>query len=193
MQPPKNLAELFEFYRDYVRILYAAVQAQNELPQEVLFEINVAFDHVSRIYTHGHAEAEEVVKAYSHLKRSCLDIFKLKVKETVDNYHVLQKIDTSIIDNGDFDRKMHQKINEIRQRSVQARQSDAATEHDDGAGGFTEWVDVYDLCSAFDRDFFRNQHVPWARSKQRMFTLKHLLWSIGVSIISGFLVALFFS
>lgn len=45
---PSNIAELFAFYHDYVKVLYSAVQTENALPQEVLFELNAAFDHLSR-------------------------------------------------------------------------------------------------------------------------------------------------
>lgn len=190
---PSDLNGLFRFYTDYVRLLYGAVQAKNELPQEALFEINAAFDHVSRIYALGDDESQQVEKAYSHLKRSCLDIFKLKVKETIDNYNDLRRVDTSIIDNGDFDREMHRAIEEIRRGSLAARQEDIVSKPDDGAGGFARWADVYKQCQNFDAEFFRNEKVHWARSKQRVFTLRQLLFAVGTGVIAGVLVTLLFS
>lgn len=76
MRQPKTFVELFEFYQSKVKLFYSAVQAENELPTEILFEINAAFDHVSRYHVYGQSEEEVVAKAYSHLKRACLDVFK---------------------------------------------------------------------------------------------------------------------
>ncbi len=45
---PTTFEELFAFYHQYVKLLYSDVQTQNVLPAETLFEMNAAFDHVSR-------------------------------------------------------------------------------------------------------------------------------------------------
>ena len=50
MKEPTTFTELFEFYQNNVKLFYSAVQAENELPTEILFEINAAFDHLSRHY-----------------------------------------------------------------------------------------------------------------------------------------------
>lgn len=102
---PKTFPELFQFYDDFVKILYAAIEAENELPQETLFEINAAFDHLSRHWISSQSEEHVVDKAYSHLKRSCLDIFKLFLRDTIDKHGRLTTLDTSIIDNGEFERE----------------------------------------------------------------------------------------
>ena len=47
---------------------------------ELLFEINSAFDHLKRIHVEKSPEEKESEKAYSHLKRGCLDAYKLKLK-----------------------------------------------------------------------------------------------------------------
>jgi hypothetical protein len=104
---PKTIEELFRFYNDYVKVLYALVQTENMLPNETLFEINAALDHLSRKWIYQDSEAHVVDKAYGHLKRSCLDIFKLQVAEARVQYEELRKLDTSAIDNGEFDKKLH--------------------------------------------------------------------------------------
>jgi len=104
MESPKTFEELFEFYDSYVKILYSSVQTENALPQEVLFEINAAFDHISRYWVLGESEEQAVSKAYSHLKRSCLDIFKIATKKAIDQYNELRQLDTSVIDNGEFEK-----------------------------------------------------------------------------------------
>jgi hypothetical protein len=60
---PKNLQELFEFYFDFVKPLYSEIQTRNELPYETLFELNAAFDHVSRIYTYGRMKKTTIIIA----------------------------------------------------------------------------------------------------------------------------------
>src|SRR5690242_4609010 len=100
---PKTFPDLFKFYHEYVKLLYSSVQTRNALPVETLFELNAALDHISRHWAYNESEAEVVDKALSHLKRSCLDIFRLKVKEQREQFKELRKVDTSIIDNGDFD------------------------------------------------------------------------------------------
>ena len=43
--------DVFQFYNDYVKILYSEIEARNNtLPVELLFEIHSAFDHLKRIY-----------------------------------------------------------------------------------------------------------------------------------------------
>ena len=186
MDKPKTFPELFTFYNDYVRLLYGAIQAQNALPQETLFEINAAFDHISRHWTHGHSEAEEVEQAFRHLKRSCLDIFKLIVKYTVDKYNDLCRIDTSIINNGTFDQQMHQLVAVIKAKSVVARQADSES-HDDIKESFALWVEVYKMCEQFNRDFFLSPHIQWARKKNRIFRTKEFLLSVAASFVAGLL------
>lgn len=103
MNPPKDFAELFDFYQNQVKVFYSAVQAENTLPLEILFELNAAFDHVSRHYVYGEPEHEVVLKSYSHLKRACLDVFKITLRETLDMADELAKIDVSLIDNGAYE------------------------------------------------------------------------------------------
>lgn len=68
LKTPKNLNELFEFYYEFVKPLYSQVQVKNELPAETLFELNAAFDHLSRHWKYDQSEEEAVDKAYGHLK-----------------------------------------------------------------------------------------------------------------------------
>ena len=71
---PTTFADLFKFYHEHVKILYSSVQVENVMPVELLFELNAALDHVSRHWCYGESEKEAVEKAYSHLKRCCLDV-----------------------------------------------------------------------------------------------------------------------
>jgi hypothetical protein len=187
---PQTFSEVFQFYSKYVKLLYCDVQATNVLPVEVLFELNAAFDHTSRHWVYGESEADVVKKVYSHLKRSCLDIFKLRVKETVEHHSELRKIDLSIIDNGKFEIKMRDLIHEIREGAKAARHQEGYTANDaDGfVAAFDHWEPVYENCVHFDRDFYRCKHVDWAKKKGFKISLKKFI----LGVITAGLVGAFF-
>jgi hypothetical protein len=103
---PRTIKELFEFYYEDFKPLYSHIQCLNEPPTELFFEVNAAFDHLSRYWHYGQSEEEVVNAAAAHLKRACFDAFKIIVRETVDHYDELRRTDTSIVDNGAFDRGM---------------------------------------------------------------------------------------
>ena len=74
-------AEVYQFYNDCVKTSYSEIEAKgNALPVELLFEINSAFDHLKRFHLGEEDELLSCEKAYSHLKRGLLDVFKLKLK-----------------------------------------------------------------------------------------------------------------
>jgi hypothetical protein len=187
---PQTFKEVFDFYSRYVKILYCDVQATNVLPVEVLFELNAAFDHASRFWIYGETEAAVSKKVYSHLKRSCLDIFKLRAKETLDHYAELRKIDLSFLDNGTFETKMRKLIHVIRKETREARSHEGKTSNDaDGwVEAFEKWQPVYEKCSQFDEEFYHNPHLDWARKKNfRMSTKKFLLSIIVAAIVGAFI------
>ncbi|MDR0635106.1 MAG: hypothetical protein LBF91_09030 [Azoarcus sp.] len=162
------LKDLFSFYHDYVKVLYGTTQASGTLSQETLFEINAAFDHISRIYAYGESADNAARKAYGHLKRSCFDIFKVGVREANRQYKELREIDTSIIDNGEFDKKLIALFGEIKKSSAKARQLEGkpgSLEEVDSA--FNMWQPVYERCLCLEDDFYENDKVEWAKQKER--------------------------
>ena len=186
-RPPQTFGELFEFYYTYVKLLYSQVQTTNQLPSEVLFEINAAFDHLSRHWRYGQDEGETVIKAYSHLKRSCLDIFKLKVKEVRDQYDELRKIDTSVLDNGKFDGEMRQLFAVIKKGATDARCFEGVTkgENDADVQAFDRWAPVYAQCQEFEERFYKHTGLDWAKKKGFHLTFKKGLLSIVSAVIVG--------
>jgi hypothetical protein len=184
---PQTFQEVFDFYSRYVKILYCDVQATNVLPVEVLFELNAAFDHASRHWVYGESEADVVKKIYSHLKRSCLDIFKVRAKQTLDHYDELKKLDTSLLDNGHFETNMRRLIHEIREGTREARRHEGFTSNDaeGSVEAFGRWQPVYDLCSQFDAKFYRHSHLDWARKKARKLTFKKFLVGLILAAIAG--------
>lgn len=184
---PQTFKEVFGFYNDYVKLLYCDVQATNVLPTEVLFELNAALDHASRHWVYGETEAAVSKKVYSHLKRSCLDIFKLRAKETLEHYAELKKLDLSLLDNGNFETQMRQMINVIREGTRNARKNEGKTTKDTAGmiEAFEGWQPVYQMCSQFDEQFYRHPHLDWARKKNLRISTKKFLVSILVAAIVG--------
>jgi hypothetical protein len=167
MGKPTSLKELFEFYYQEFKPLYSELAAGNSAPAETLYEVNAAFDHLSRFWQYGEPEAETIRCVSGHLKRGCFDAFKIILKQTSDNHDKLNKIDTSIIDNGRFDHGMHALWSEIRTLAIEARcregdSRDVEAWHE----AFDRWKEVYVRCKRFDREFFLNEHVGWARKKE---------------------------
>jgi len=148
-----------------VKPLYGLVQAEGALPQEMLFEINAALDHIARHWTLGESEAEAVARALGHFKRSCLDVFKILVREAGEQYRELRKIDTSTIDNGEFDRQLHQLWHEIKVESTEARRLEG--QPDDGSvPAFDKWQDVAEKCLRLRNDFLHHGSLEWAKRRE---------------------------
>lgn len=184
---PQDRTELFDFYQNQVKLYYSAVQSENELPVEVLFEINAAFDHLSRLYVYGEDEAVVVRKAYSHLKRSCLDVFKVAVREALKKYKELQSIDISLIDNGEFEKDLKRLVSEIKKGAVDARrlEGDPRTNSGSEIPAFDRWVPVYENCLRLEDDFYNHASVDWAKHKGRRLSLKTMTVSIIASVLLG--------
>jgi hypothetical protein len=163
--PPKTFEELFKFYLDYVKPLYSGIQVRNALPYEVLFELNAALDHISRKWTYREPDEQVLAKAYSHLKRCCLDIFKLQVKEATKQYNELRKIDTSSLDNGEFDNRLMKLYNDIKASAKEARKSegDKRFDTDEQVHAFDLWQPVFDMCVTFEEQFYNHPKLDWAR------------------------------
>jgi hypothetical protein len=186
---PKTTAELYAFYFEKVKPLYAAVQNQNKLPNEVLFEIHAAFDHLARIHIleFGESEADCVDKAFSHLKRACLDIFKLKTKETLDKFNELKKIDTSVLDNGEYDRNVRALIHKIKLGSEKARCFEGKYKSIPGdlrsSEAFDLWEPVLADCAEFEQKFYLHPNLEWAKRRDFLLTFTRIfLWIVGTAL-----------
>jgi hypothetical protein len=163
---PKNFAELFIFYNDFVKILYSSVQIENALPVELLFEINAALDHISRRWTYHEEEEQVVARAFGHFKRACLDVFKIKLRDTRKQYDELLKIDTGVIDNGEFDRELRQLWYGISTQAINARRLEGRTaKNDETVPHFELWKEVFDQCDRLEKDFYLNKNIEWAKKR----------------------------
>jgi hypothetical protein len=189
---PTTLPELFKFYHEYVKLLYASVSSGGILPQETLFELNAALDHISRYWVYKELEGEAVKKAYSHLKRSCLDVFKIKVNNANDQFKYLRTIDTSVLDNGEFDRNLIALHHEIRIGATNARRLEGESKNDtDGAiRAFELWQPVYEKCIQLETDFVLHPKLNWAKKRARWSRWKERLIGFVFGILAAFIVAL---
>jgi hypothetical protein len=183
METPGTFNELFQFYREKVKVLYSYCQLHNQLAQETLFEINAAWDHIARHFDSENVQPEEYVvgKAYSHLKRSCLDIFKLALKNANDQYHDISKTDLSLVDNGDgvFKKNLVSLLRRIREKAEVARREEG--KNFDFA--YETWWGMYLECRELEKDYYYSPKIQWAKKK----TFWNILWSILIAFLSGIL------
>jgi hypothetical protein len=155
----------------------------------MFFEVNAAFDHLSRHWYYREDESEVVKAASGHIKRGCFDAFKIIVTETVDHYAQLCRVDTSLIDNGEFERKMHVAIAEIRRGAVLARQAEGDSRNVEAwHRAYELWEPVLLQCAEFDQAFFRNPKVEWAKKKTRYRTWRYRAEGLILAIVGGLLV-----
>ncbi len=181
---PSTIDDLFKFYHEYVKLLYSYVQTQDTLPQETLFEINAAFDHLSRHWTIGESAEDACSKAYGHLKRSCLDVFKIKLRETRNQYDELGLIDTSSIDNGDYDRDLHLAFNKIRHDATEARRVEGQKDDNDAVPAFELWEDVFIQCLDFEKKYFLHDRLDWAKRRKLLQALKHMWTGVAIAVVA---------
>lgn len=191
MLQPKTWADLFDFYYKYVKPLYSAVSAENDLPLEVLFELNASLDHVARHWNPNAniPEHQCVKEAYGHMKRACFDIFKIFLRNAIDDFEKLQKVDTSLIDNGEFNKNLFALISRIKKNATIARENECF----DIDQAFNGWLTVWEDCKTFNDNFFLNEHVEWAIAKNRRFSLKAIVISSIISLIVGVIIKTIFS
>lgn len=184
---PNTFEELFKFYHEYVKLLYSSVQAGGSLPTEVLFELNAALDHVSRHWAYGETESAVVDKAYSHLKRSCLDVFKLKVKEANEQFSDLRSLDTSVLDNGEFDKELISLYDKIKKGATIARkgEGESANDSDSSIKAFDLWEPVYQDCIQLENDFYNHAKLQWAKKRVSKFKRKEFWLSVLTAFVVG--------
>jgi len=184
---PKTFEDLFKFYHEYVKLLYSSVQAGGTLPIEVLFELNAALDHISRHWAYSESEEAVVDKAYAHLKRTCLDIFKLKVNDANDQFLELRSIETSILDNGEFDKKLIALYHKIKIEATEARRLEGESRNDDECTikAFALWQPVYEDCIRLENEFYNHPKLHWAKKKLALFKRKDYWLSVITALVIG--------
>ena len=188
--------EVYQFYNDYVKVAYSEIEAAgNELPVELLFEIHSAFDHLKRIHIEGYSESACCEKAFSHLKRGLLDVFKLKLKYFNADYNALigKSIrDLRLVDNGQFLPLLMKARDTIIKSARDARLGEGQNDID---LAFEKWYEVSVLITEFRNEYLDESKISWAKA----VNYKHgiiggvigFIIGIGASIVAGLLLRLF--
>lgn len=174
-RPPDNIGELFDFYHGYVKVLYGLVQCEGALPVEMLLELNAVLDHLSRWWIYGEPESEVVEKCFGHMKRLCLDVYKIGLREARRQYDTLRGLDTSAIRNGEFDKKLNTLFAKIIDDAVEARRLEG--EHNFTA--FDRWHSVFMNCLYLDQAFFRHPEVSWNKKRWWYKSLPMVTLALG--------------
>lgn len=183
---PTDLAGLFAFYKRELKPLYSDLSADCEPPLEILLEVHAAFDHISRKWTEGETEQQVVSTAVGHLKRATLDGYKIIARDTKNDYAELREIDTSIIDNGQYDQELIALWAEIKRATGEARCSEGfARNASDWHLPFVNWKKVHKLCSRFRNDFYLSKSVEWAKKKHRKRGLMACCSAFIVGVVTG--------
>ena len=183
---PQTFASLVGLYYDRYKLLYSRIQTFNKMPVELVFEVAAAWDHLSRHWRFGELESSCVDKASHHIKRAVFDAYKLLLKQTVDEYDELKRLDTSLIDNGKFDEQLRRLMSEIRADSVAARTSEGDTAGADGWNkAFSLWGAVYQKMERFHGNFYLNPNIDWASRKTAEFTGKRRWEGFWIGVASG--------
>lgn len=182
--------EVFQFYNDYVKIIYSEIEAKrNSLPVELLFEVHSAFDHLKRTHIDKIDEDTCCKKAYSHLKRGVLDAFKLKLKYFNDDCEILlkSKLDLKLIDNGKYLTLFMQKRNDIIKIAKQARLSES---NEDIDVSFNLWTEASEKINEFEDSFFDDGKIMWAKRQSFLHFGRDFILGIITGVISSILVSI---
>lgn len=187
---PETIEDVFQFYHDQFKPLYSEFEAEAVIPDATLFEIAAALDHLSRHWVYNEPEQEVADRTTGHLKRGCFDLFKLAVKRASDQYIDLKQIDTSIIDNGQFTGNVISTWLSIRDGAKEARLAEGNSTND-WHKAFELWEPVYQRCKQFEKTYYANPKVEWARHKETKHVWKirweQILIGVVVGIITTFL------
>lgn len=188
-----NVKDVYQFYDDNLKPLYSETEARdNTLPVEVLFEVHSAFDHLKRFYVTGEAEADCCRKAYGHLVRGCLDMYKLKLKDFNISIESFQNtIDPDVIrliDNGAFFPALRKDKQKIISLGKEARQAES---HEDKDAAFSKWAETAAEIDVFEEKYINSSKIDWAIAIHRKKRLKHVLLTAAVYLF-GFVAGVIF-
>jgi hypothetical protein len=166
-----SIKDLFDFYYNEYKPLYSDVSAGNKLSQETLFEVTAAFDHVARHFSsfpnQNGNEPKHAKDAMAHIKRACLDMYKLAYSDTKEIYDRLCKLPIDLIDNGDFEKELHKLFAETRAMAKEARHLEGVPK-DTHVPAFEVWQKAYHNCTRIISDeFFLNPKVGWAKRRKK--------------------------
>jgi hypothetical protein len=180
------MQDLVSFYYDKFKPVYSYIQQTNKVPNEMLFEINAAFDHWTRIIYYGEDEAKTIRSVCAHLKRGCFDAFKIIVYQTREQYNELKQTDLSLIDNGEFVKSLNRLWADIEKLAVEARMSEGdSRDEEKWHDAFDKWENVIYKCSLLTQNFFLSDKVKWAKDKQRRSVWMGFALGVVASLVAA--------
>lgn len=116
-----------------------------------------------------------------------MDGFKIVLRETLKKADELEKIDISLIDNGEFEQAFRKLVAAIKSGAIDARRLEGSPldqPSDTGVPAFDRWLPVMEKCLQLEQDYYLNSAVKWAKRKSLIFSWKGIIVSalIGSAI-----------
>ena len=173
--------ELFDFFQYKVKAEYAEHRASTDgIATEYLVEVAAEFEHLTR----KHNDQECINKAYGHLKRALLDLWKIKLQRAKEYIKEIKKVDVSIIDNGDFKKSL---LTLERELKVKAKEARLTEKKELKEGSFEKWEEVSVLIDRLEEEFYLSCKIGWAKKKSFFKFFCYAVVSILLALISSYL------
>lgn len=181
-----TVQEIFQFYADEVKPALAKAQvSENALPVELLNEIHAAFDHLKRHFVDGTPETAACDKAHGHLKRALIDAYKIDFLALQDEYARISGYPgLKLLESGQFEPAFHERFDDVRRAAYDAR---LLANDKDWDKAVDAWMKTSELGESFRNDFIRNRSkdFAWANRTNQTFTVKALIVSFVLGVVSG--------
>lgn len=144
---PTSIEGVLEFYNSEVHdALATAMIFENDFPDAVLNEIRNALTHIGRSITADLNSIEresELASAYRHLKRTCLDSFKLSILFLADE---LDRMVEALEDQYHLPEKVHRSLIALREKRIRLQVNEGVRLPDD-----VVLADYKDLFNEYDK------------------------------------------
>lgn len=195
-----EIKNMYVFYIENLKPLIAEIEARTEqFPVQILNEIRSYNDHLSRVFLNDDNDdlvERELKKAYSHLKRSMLDCYKILMIYLHDEFNKFDKrtknIDLSLVNNGEFYIEYKRLRISIIDKYKTAKTKETEELPDDDKYSFFQnaYIEALELEKLIDSNF---ANIQWTRGKKVVKTiLNGVLWLLSV-VISGIISSYFFA
>ena len=197
--PPQRIEDVLDYYNEEViEALAAAVIYDNKFPDAVLNEMRNALTHMARANSLPRGSAEyldDLKAAYRHLKRTCLDCFKVSV------IHLAEGIDRVMIaleEEFNLPEGVHAELKLLRDERI-ALQVNEGVKTPDGEvlGRYKVLFSKYDEFAArLGAEFGTKTSAERRSRKKRASSRKeqlNLFYGFLLGVVSSALVGLFFA
>lgn len=147
---PTSVEDVLHFYNTEVHdALATAMIFENDFPDAVLNEIRNAMTHLGRSINpklNSVDKEAELASAYRHLKRTCLDSFKLSILFLAEE---LDRMITALEDQYLLPEKLHSQLIQLRERRIKMQVREGVKLPDDVVlNEYKALFNDYDACRA---------------------------------------------